>query len=381
MQTLNAIPYMPTQVSQKSDYSGSKSNSTDKQNDFSKALDKEFSQNQNQETKVETSEPPTQNTTVEKPEQNTENAEAWAAVQNPLLQQIPQILEQTTVQSAVQGEAAVPTEEGITGLEPVQTGENVQQKQTGEKSANINLQDSESQEDGFRTVKVATDAINNADAVKNESAGTKTEGQTVEIDSKANVQSIQTGSSAQELANQNQMETSRNDGAVEIIQPEKQAAMQKTAFEMPKPVQTATVDLTDMRAGLQKLSETMTKQILQGKTEMEIWLEPANLGKLAIKVAYEGGRTAISIMCMNNKTMDIMAQNAKNLGTILEQQTGTNTVVIVEQKEADYLEQQKNQEQQNGKESQGQNDNQNNKDNDNEAENQSFLQQLRLGLM
>lgn len=117
-----------------------------------------------------------------------------------------------------------------------------------------------------------------------------------------------------------------------------------------------------------------------GKTEFEIWLEPANLGKMAIKVAYESGRAMVSIMCTNEKTMELISQNAKQLGNILQQHTGDETVVMIDHPESDYLQQKMNQEQQNGQQQEEQNSKEQQEQNQ-DPEHESFLQQLRLGLM
>ncbi len=116
-----------------------------------------------------------------------------------------------------------------------------------------------------------------------------------------------------------------------------------------------------------------------GKSEFEIWLEPANLGKMAIKVAYENGRAMVSIMCTNEKTMELMSQNARHLGNILQQHTGDETVVVIDQPESDYLQQKTDQEDQNGQQQEEQDGQQDQDQQDQDHE--SFLQQLRLGLM
>lgn len=179
---------------------------------------------------------------------------------------------------------------------------------------------------------------------------------------------------------QTEQENAKDSKMPEPVQMDRTAASSRNvSFQTPERVQTASdVDMTDVKAGIQKLAESMNRQIAGGRTEFEIWLEPANLGKLAIKVAYEGGRAMISITCLNEKTMELISQNAKNLGNILEQHTGTDTVVIVDQPESDYLKQKSEQESQGSYSGEEQ---QKKQEEDSDEDSRSFLQQLRLGLM
>ena len=78
--------------------------------------------------------------------------------------------------------------------------------------------------------------------------------------------------------------------------------------------------------------------------------------------------------------MELMAKNARDLGAIMEENLGTPTTIVVEDKENGYLEQQN----QNNQGGQGQSQEegsgkQNQKDQ--EKEGMDFLQQLRLGLI
>lgn len=130
----------------------------------------------------------------------------------------------------------------------------------------------------------------------------------------------------------------------------------------------------------QKLSEAMVKKILKDTNEFELQLEPANLGKLTIKVVYEAGKTAISIACTNPKSLEALAQQSKEIASIMEQKLGEPTVVIVDNKEnMDYLQQER--QHQNQKNQQQENNAQNHQTKQDEKNSANFLQQLRLGLM
>ncbi|NBI63798.1 flagellar hook-length control protein FliK [Clostridiales bacterium] len=204
--------------------------------------------------------------------------------------------------------------------------------------------------------------------------------------STAKVTDAQSNQAGQNMAQQgkSQMEAETADSkASELTQPvdrQDTGISRPAAFEVPQTTQKTSVDMTSLRSGIQNLARTMADHMAAGKTEFEIWLEPANLGKMAIKVAYESGRAMVSIMCTNEKTMELISQNAKQLGNILQQHTGDETVVMIDHPESDYLQQKMNQEQQNGQQQEEQNSKEQQEQNQ-DPEHESFLQQLRLGLM
>ena len=106
---------------------------------------------------------------------------------------------------------------------------------------------------------------------------------------------------------------------------------------------------------------------------MVIELEPASLGKLTIKLAYEAGRAAVSILASNPRTLELLSQRSGEIAAILEERTGQETVVQPYQpsEEGAYYEQN----QESGRERQQQEQRKENKETD------SFMQQLRLGLI
>ncbi len=121
---------------------------------------------------------------------------------------------------------------------------------------------------------------------------------------------------------------------------------------------------------------------LQARTALkeqgfEIWLHPENLGKLAIKVAYTAEKVSISIVCSNERTMELLSSGAKNIAQIMEENLGAPTTVMVEQGENDYLEQYNNQEDPRRQQQEQQEE----EKKPSEGEHQDFLQQLRLGLI
>ncbi|MBE5976615.1 MAG: flagellar hook-length control protein FliK [Paenibacillaceae bacterium] len=122
-----------------------------------------------------------------------------------------------------------------------------------------------------------------------------------------------------------------------------------------------------------KLSEKIISQIETGKKSLEVQLEPHNLGKILIKVAYEKDQVSVSVVCSESKTLKMLSQSAGELGTILENNLDRPIHVIVDKQQPDYLN--NNQEHQgNGREQQEQ------RQNHSEDFGDDFIQKLRLGI-
>lgn len=130
----------------------------------------------------------------------------------------------------------------------------------------------------------------------------------------------------------------------------------------------------------EKLLNQLLVKTTAGVKEFEIQLEPYDLGKIIIKAAFGKEHTSISIMCTEQKTMELMAKNARELGAIMEENLGTPTTIVVEDKETGYLEQQ-NQNNEGGNANQNQDESKKQGEKDQEKEGMDFLQQLRLGLI
>ena len=64
---------------------------------------------------------------------------------------------------------------------------------------------------------------------------------------------------------------------------------------------------------------------------LHLELEPVHLGKLTIQVAFESGRTAVTVMSSNAETLEILSRNAGQIAQILEDRTGQQTVVYTPQ--------------------------------------------------
>lgn len=128
---------------------------------------------------------------------------------------------------------------------------------------------------------------------------------------------------------------------------------------------------------INKMVKTFVQEFKQGKHEMEIALEPANLGKLTIKVAYESGKAVVSILC-SEKNLDIISKNSAQIAVILQEYTGNDTKIVVENPQMDYLNQENQQQNQQQKEQEYKEKNEQSID---EKETIDFFEQLRLGLV
>ena len=108
-------------------------------------------------------------------------------------------------------------------------------------------------------------------------------------------------------------------------------------------------------------------------------LEPANLGKLTIKLVYEAGKAAVSIMATNPKTLEILNQKAAEIASILEEKTGQQTVIYTHESQQGS-EEQLNQEHHSRQDREAEEERRQNQDGKGSFS-ESFVQQLRLGLV
>lgn len=130
----------------------------------------------------------------------------------------------------------------------------------------------------------------------------------------------------------------------------------------------------------EQLGNLISTRVSQGKQELEVQIEPYDLGRILIKVAVDREKVAVSIICNEPKTMELLSKNVKSIGMILESRLGEPTVIYVEDKEPGYLDQQRSGSGGSGYEqSQEQQQKQNGKSRRDESV--DFLQQLRLGLI
>lgn len=127
----------------------------------------------------------------------------------------------------------------------------------------------------------------------------------------------------------------------------------------------------------EKVTDQLLAKLAEGVKEFEIHIEPANLGKIAVKILYEGTQAHVSIICSEKRALDVLGQNARDIGNVLSKNFGGETTIIVDKQETDYLNQTRDENEQANQEQQKQKENSKNQDSE-DAE--QFLQKLRLGL-
>lgn len=134
-----------------------------------------------------------------------------------------------------------------------------------------------------------------------------------------------------------------------------------------EPVRTTSADLP------QDLGRAIADRMPRQNGELTIELEPRSLGKIIVKVAYEGDRASVSLMATNERTLELLSRSAGNIAGIIEEKTGQETLVYTPQRE-EPPEQEERGRQPDGRE-------QEQKRERKKEETESFLQQIRLGLV
>lgn len=126
----------------------------------------------------------------------------------------------------------------------------------------------------------------------------------------------------------------------------------------------------------QELSKAMSSGQTTGSQTLTVELEPVSLGKLTIRVEYEAGRTSVSILASNPKTLELLNEKASEIAAILKERTGEETVIYTQQPEPQQQDQYEgHQGSRRGQEEQKQHGE------EERHETESFAQQLRLGLV
>lgn len=130
----------------------------------------------------------------------------------------------------------------------------------------------------------------------------------------------------------------------------------------------------------QDLGKTLASKTFETARTLTVELEPASLGKLVIKLVYEGERASLSIMASNPRTLDILSQRASEIAAILEEKTGQETIIYTQpaQQGDDRYDEEQNQNR--GRE-QGEPEQRQQSHGEEHHQAESFAQQLRLGLV
>lgn len=132
------------------------------------------------------------------------------------------------------------------------------------------------------------------------------------------------------------------------IQPQAiaQAATRDAELREAEEIPRILIKVSDETQLTQKLGEALTEQIqiqVQDSAHYEIQLNPAQLGKILVKVTVENNVTHLTMEYSNKKTMELMQKQTGELARMLENSRDTQVVVSVKQAQPDYLEQDQNQ--------------------------------------
>lgn len=127
---------------------------------------------------------------------------------------------------------------------------------------------------------------------------------------------------------------------------------------------------------VKQLGNKVTQSLSDGKKELTIQLDPEHLGKISIKISIASEGIKVLLSCDNQKTLGLLAERSDGIGHIIE--NNMKSPVVVEVKEDNFWNQQKN--------ATDQHANQNGRQQEAEKENKvdesdGFLQQMRLGLL
>lgn len=226
------------------------------------------------------------------------------------------------------------------------------------------------------------------DARQSQQAGVAgTEGQTAEnADIKAVTQTMasETGDGAELMKQQDPGAQTQLPGEAAQMQAQEgrpaPAANQTTSVQRTQ--ETMTFRESAPAENIQKLSELVEKTVRSGVREIEVQLEPAELGKIVIKASYELGKASVLITCSSDKTADILSNHAAELGGILRDRMGGPTQIVLERQPEQYLDQ--NQNGNGGQQAdpdQEERREQQQKKERHQALESDFLQQLRLGIV
>jgi len=182
--------------------------------------------------------------------------------------------------------------------------------------------------------------------------------------------------SGQEFSGENDGQDSEKEGmlheAVAAELPKSPGLHEMSEFRSSEQSSTATVRTTP-ETFFKDVGTAIAGKLPSKNGAFTIELEPASLGKLTIKVAYEAGKAAVSIMSANPKTVELLSQSAGDIARILEEKTGQETVVYTPEPKQQYQEGQNSQE--HGRE------NQESHEQKKQEQSDSFTQMLRLGLV
>lgn len=135
-----------------------------------------------------------------------------------------------------------------------------------------------------------------------------------------------------------------------------------------------------VKSTVEELPQTLGKVLTSGKAGngqvLTVELEPVSLGKLTIRLEYEAGKTMVSVMSSNPKTLEMLNEKVSEIAAILKEHTGEETVIYTEQPQKEPGEEAQERQNRGGQQQERQQHRQ-----EEQPQTDSFMQQLRLGLV
>ena len=130
------------------------------------------------------------------------------------------------------------------------------------------------------------------------------------------------------------------------------------------------------------LTNLLSSRFPSQNGQLTIELDPENLGKITINVSYDSGHAAVSISATNQKTVEILTQNASAMANIIQQKTGQETQVYIPNAQESSTKQDMasgRESNENAAQQQAKQQEQNSQSTEHSSS--AFLQQMRLGLV
>ncbi len=263
----------------------------------------------------------------------------FAAAMNTNIVSADNPVEQTVTETpVVQTEAVEMSQATVDTTEQTATVVDTSQQQTSEKLEQVPQQTKVETE---QTVsKEATKEVEKAVETQPKQQQNEQKTETVKTeDVKAEVKTEQTKTTEEPVAvteekTETKSDNKQTDTSEEADLPENTSATNRRLFsddviniKVGENTQIADADMA------QKVSDKMLAKFAQHENEFEIQLMPKELGKITIKLVMQNGQAHVSMFAENAKTSNLLAEKAREISSIIEQNTGNETTVEINKKE------------------------------------------------
>lgn len=132
------------------------------------------------------------------------------------------------------------------------------------------------------------------------------------------------------------------------------------------------------------LTNFLSERLPTDNGKIILRLDPQGLGKITVEISFHGNESEVKLIPSSDRTLDILSHHAETMGSILTQKTGQDTEVIVTATEQSSTSQDLNERDpgnSEGSQQQGARQQSRQRNAHREAVAETFLQQMRLGLV